>query len=190
MTRSHRLQPTSTWLVAQAAAWVACILLLSSPTADAAEGMFRLDELPIAALKKAGLLTSAERLLELSRSVVRVAHGGSGSFVSGAGLIVTNYHVAYGCLVRLDSMKAHHGLVQRGFLARERSAELHCPGYDLLVVQRVVDVTAEVKTALAPKMSWSARFEAIRLKKQAIVDRCQASKRYICSVAAMDGGRA
>ena len=164
------------------------ILLLARPVA-AAEGMFLLDKLPVDALKRAGLKISAKRLLTLSRAVVRVARGGSGSFVSPEGLVVTNHHVAFRCLARINSQKAHIGLLERGFLAKTRAEELHCPGYDLLIVQRVVDVTQRVKQALRPRMSWAQRFEAIRLKKQAIVDACEKSGQHVCSVAALDGGR-
>jgi Peptidase S46 len=162
--------------------------LLTSGLAQAAEGMYLLDKLPVERLKKSGLKIPPAELTRLSRAVVQVARGGTGSFVSPDGLLVTNHHVAYGCLARLGARKEHLGLLDKGYLAKQRTDELNCPGYDLLAVREVRDVTAEVLKVLKPRMHWSKRFEAIRLRKADLVKACEKGGKQICEVAAMDGG--
>ena len=132
-----------------------CLLVGMAQSARAAEGMYLLDKLPVERLKKSGLKIPHERLSRLSKAVVQVARGGTGSFVSPDGLLVTNHHVAYGCIARLGARKEHLGLLERGHVAKSRADELHCPGYDLLAVREVRDVTKEVLKAVKPRMRWA-----------------------------------
>ncbi len=165
--------------------------LASAAAAD--EGMFLLDKLPAERLARSGLKLPPAELAKLSRAVVQVASGGTGSFVSPRGLIVTNHHVAYRCIAMLGARKEHLGLLDRGHLAGKEAEELPCPGYDLLVVEAVRDVTAEVTAAAKPKQPWAARFEALRLKQEELVKACEAegaSGQRVCEAAALDGGAA
>lgn len=161
-----------------------------SPAALGAEGMFRLDKLPVAALTRSGLKISPEKLRRLSRAVVQVARGGSGSFVSPHGLLVTNHHVAYRCLARLAAQKAHHGLLARGYLAKQRKDELPCPGYDLKVVERVEDVTAKVMAGVpeGTRRNYHQRFDKLRANREALRKACEADGRFVCSVVPNNGG--
>jgi hypothetical protein len=159
--------------------------------AGAVEGMFPMDSaaaLPIDGMRKAGLAMSAEELLKMRSAVALVASGGSGSFVSPDGLLVTNHHVAYRCLAALDGTAEHKGVMERGHLAATRERELPCPNYDLLVVEDVRDVTAQVKAAIAPKAKGHARFEAIRLALEDLEAECEKSGAY-CDADPLDGGR-
>ncbi|MBW2736263.1 MAG: S46 family peptidase, partial [Deltaproteobacteria bacterium] len=151
-----------------------------------------LDKLPAKDLKRSGLKIPVAKLGELSRAVVQVARGGSGSFVSKEGLLVTNHHVAYGCLTRLDAKKAHKGLMQRGYIATSRAKELPCPGYDMLVVERMEDVTAKVKEGLprGSRRNFKARFKQLRRAKEALRVACEEEQKgSVCEVSQMDGGR-
>ncbi|MFH1177186.1 MAG: S46 family peptidase, partial [Acidobacteriota bacterium] len=170
------------------APFVLTATLLAADPAGAEEGMFLLDRLPAPALKRAGLKVDPTELLRLSRAVVQVASGGTGSFVSPRGLLVTNHHVAYRCLTVLGSRKKHLGLLERGHLARSLAEELPCPGYDLLGVDSMREVTGEVLAAARPGMSWAARFEALRLRQEDLVAACEREGKHICQVAALDGG--
>ncbi|MDD5307961.1 MAG: S46 family peptidase [Deltaproteobacteria bacterium] len=177
----------STLVLTLALAW------LAAGRAAADEGMFTLEKassLPAAEMEKYGLLVRPEILLEESRAVIQVAGGGTGSFVSESGLLVTNHHVAYRCLAALDGTEKHKGLMDAGFYAQNLTDELPCPGYDLLVVEDVRDVTDKVRAAVKPAMKGHKRFEAIRLAKEAIVAACEKEPGGpICEVGDLDGGR-
>ena len=114
--------------------WIGLLALVTvSPSRPlfAAEGMFLLDALPAPALERSRLKIPLAELQKQARAVIQVARGGTGSFVSPQGLVVTNHHVAYGCLSRLGAQKEHQGLLDKGYLAQRQEQELSCPGYDL-----------------------------------------------------------
>ncbi|MCA9666102.1 MAG: S46 family peptidase [Myxococcales bacterium] len=174
--------------------WVALLplvlLALFARDTDAAEGMFLLDRLPAKRLEKSKLKIPVAKVAALSRAVVQVGRGGTGSFVSPRGLLVTNHHVAFRCLAALNSLPAHKGVMNGGYIAKDLASELPCPGYDLSVVREVKDVTSEVRSVLKKGMRWDKRFEAIRRRKAAMEQACE--KRHgagvVCSVKGMNGG--
>lgn len=174
------------------AAGLAAALLLAGAPARAAEGMFLLDDLPGDKLQRSGLKVPLEAISRLSRAVVQVGGGGSGSFVSPRGLLVTNHHVAFGCLTRLDSLPAHKGLMERGYLAQTPEQELSCPGYSLKVVVAVRDVTAEVEEGIpaGTRDNYSQRFEQLRARKEKLRKACEADGAHVCEVTAHNGGTA
>src|SRR6188474_500034 len=70
------------------------------------EGMWTFDNLPLKVLEeKYGFKPTAEWLDHLRLSSVRFNDGGSGSFVSPNGLVLTNHHVAAGQLQKMSSAK-------------------------------------------------------------------------------------
>ena len=166
------------------------VLTLIAPAAHAGEGMFLLDRLPTARLKKSGLKIPLAELQRLSKAIVKVGRGGTGSFVSAGGLLVTNHHVAYGCLVRLNARKEHQGIMDRGYVAKEAKDELSCPGYFLRVLVKMQDVTRGVlKNIPAPgRRDYKKRFEQLRLRKEQLRKACEASGEFVCEVSSMDGG--
>src|ERR1700682_4557523 len=90
------------------------------------EGVWTFENPPAKALKATyGFSPSGEWLDALRLSAVRLG-GGSGSFVSGNGLVLTNHHLAMGCLQSLSTEA--DDLVKNGFHARARSDEGECPG--------------------------------------------------------------
>jgi len=176
------------------AALVAVLVpLLVGGRAAADEGMYPLDSadgLPVKEMKAAGLEVEPAKLLDLARAVAKVAGGGSGSFVSDQGLLVTNHHVAYRCLAALDGTDAHKGVMDKGFVAQSREEEIPCPGYDLLVVDEVRDVTDAVRAKVPAKAKGHKRFEAIRLALEDLEAECQSDGRgMFCDAEPLDGGR-
>ena len=158
----------------------------------AAEGMYTLDKvesLPLRNLKKAGLELRGSEVIELSGAVVQVAGGGTGSFVSAQGLVVTNHHVAYGCIAALEAMDEHSGIADRGFVASELGDELPCPGYYLLLLVRTDDITREVREASKGLADFHARFEAEREAKERLTRVCEADGKHICKASPLNGGQ-
>jgi Peptidase S46 len=163
-------------------------------TSHSEEGMYTMDSSsgwPSEAMKTAGLEATPEKLLELSKAVAKVgvgAGGGSGSFVSDQGLLVTNHHVAYACIATLDGMAKHKGIVDKGYVAPSQKDEISCPGYALMIVDQVRDITADINEEVGPKLKGHKRFEATRLAKDKLEKECQKDGN-ICEADSLDGGR-
>ena len=85
-------------------------------------------------------------LTHLQHAAVRINYGGSGSFVSPDGLVMTNHHVGAGSLEKL-STKARD-LLQTGFYARTQADELKCPDSEFDVLMSIEDVTERVNAAV------------------------------------------
>ncbi|PIE20002.1 MAG: hypothetical protein CSA65_00140 [Proteobacteria bacterium] len=144
----------------------------------AAEGMFQLFALPSAGLERSKLKVPVSKIRALRKAIVQVGRGGSGSFVSKRGLVVTNHHVAYSCLARLGASKKHRGVLQHGHVANSLAEELPCPGYDLHVVERVEDVTQTLLAGLpeGTRRNYHGRFRKLRKKMVALRKACEAKK--------------
>jgi hypothetical protein len=119
--------------------------LAAAPRSSADEGMWLFNKPPAKALaEKYGFQVADEWLLHLQRSCVRFP-GGSGSFVSPYGLVMTNHHVGADWLHKLSTPERN--IVQDGYLARTQADELPCPDLDLRVLWLIEDVTAVLEQA-------------------------------------------
>jgi hypothetical protein len=94
---------------------------------------------------------------------VRFNDGGSGSFVSPHGLVLTNHHVALGQLQKVSSSTRDY--VLSGFYARTPAEELKCPDLELNVLVFMGDVTQRVQSAVTSGMSES---DALKARKAEI----------------------
>ncbi len=129
----------ATWLLAG-------LLLVSSSTAlHAHEGMWLFNDLPLQQLKKYDFEPTKEWIENLQKASIRFPHG-SGSFISPDGLVITNHHVGAEALQKLGTDKRN--LLRDGFHARSREEELPCEAMELVVLDRIIDVTARVNKAV------------------------------------------
>jgi len=96
----------------------------------------------------------------LQKSSIRFNNGGSGSFVSPDGLILTNHHVGLDCLGKLST--AQHDYVTTGFHAKTRAEEVKCVDLELNVLMSIEDVTQRVNAAVTPGVSASDAQQARR----------------------------
>ncbi len=119
--------------------------------ARADEGMWTFDNPPVAQLAADHRFTPTAPWLDHLRLAAVKVGGGSGSFVSPEGLLLTNAHVARGQQQKLSSAGADY--VRDGFLAATRADELPCPDLEVVVLESYEDVTARVLGALTPQMS-------------------------------------
>ena len=87
----------------------------------------------------------------LQKASVRFNSGGSGSFVSGTGLTITNHHVGADALQKFSDEQ--HNYLRDGFYARNRADEKKCVDLELDVLMSIEDVTARVNGALKPEMT-------------------------------------
>jgi hypothetical protein len=144
------------------AALLASALLCPAITAD--EGMWTFDNPPIKQLQQKYNFTPTQQWLDhLRLSSVRLNDGGSGSFVSPHGLLLTNHHVALGQLQKNSS--AEHDYVRDGFYAATPEEEMKSPDLEVNVLVSTENVTdrvnAAVKGAKTPEEEFSKRKAAI-----------------------------
>src|SRR5579875_2189544 len=86
-----------------------CLLLLVAPMAHGDEGMWLFNRLPLAELKERhGFEPPPGWADHLRSSAVRFNNGGSGSFVSADGLILTNHHVGADTLAKLSTAEKNY----------------------------------------------------------------------------------
>lgn len=124
----------------------AALLALAVSPALADEGMWPFDYPPTSLLQsRYGFTPSREWLQHVQRSVLTTG-GGTASFVSPDGLVLTNHHVAYGQIEKLSSPE--HDYVRDGFFARTRAEEQRCAGLELKLLWDTQDVTVQVRAVM------------------------------------------
>jgi hypothetical protein len=126
----------------------------------AEEGMWTFDNVPVKQLKDQYNFTPTPEWLDHVRlSSVRMNDGGSGSFVSPHGLVLTNHHVAMGQLQKVSTDKKDY--VKDGFYAARQADELKCPDMEVNQLVSMENVTARVqgvvKTGMSDKDAFAAR---------------------------------
>jgi len=128
------------------------ITLLIAGTALGDEGMWTFDNPPSKQMQERyGFTPTKEWLDHIRLASVRFNDGGSGSFVSPNGLILTNHHVAVGQLQKLST--AERDLVTLGFYAKNQAEELKCPDLELNVLESMEDITDRVRAVVKPGMN-------------------------------------
>jgi len=137
---------TSNAILRQAQAVMVAVALLC-PTALADEGMWTFDNPPTKQLQDKYKFNPTQAWLDHVRlSCVRLNDGGSGSFVSPHGLLLTNHHVARGQLQKNSS--SEHNYLRDGFYAGSPEQEMKSPDLEVNVLVGMEDVTARVLAAV------------------------------------------
>ena len=129
------------------------------PNLSADEGMWLFNNPPRKLLKESyHFEPSDDWLSHMQHSAVRFNDGGSGSFISADGLVLTNHHVGSSALQKLSS--ADHNYLNTGFHAKSRAEEIRAVDSELNVLQNIEDVTARVDAAVTPGMTPADAHEA------------------------------
>jgi len=124
----------------------AAFVLAAAPAIHSEEGMWTFDNPPLKQLAaKYNFHPSQAWLDHIRLSSVRLNDGGSGSFVSSDGLLLTNHHVARGQLQKNSS--AEHDYLRDGFYATSPDQEMKSPDLEVNVLVGMQDVTARVQGA-------------------------------------------
>lgn len=162
------------------------------------EGMWRLDQLPLAdvAQKYKVRLTKAD-LETLQYAPVRILSGGgggTGTFASSNGLILTNHHVALDCIRTSTLAEQNKGnadnLIEQGFTAKSPADELPCKRFKAQVERNAVDVTTELNAGVAAGMD-IAEIQRIRQAKRSDLERSctqQKGDDFSCAVVDFNSG--
>ncbi len=143
------------WLV------VAGSLGLAAAAGRGDEGMWLFSAPPLDRLRRDHGMEAAPTWIEhLQQASVRFNSGGSGSFVSADGLVLTNHHVGADAIQKLGT--PDRDLMRDGFLAATRSDELACHDLELNVLVSIEDVTDRVQAAVQPAAEADAAAAARR----------------------------
>jgi hypothetical protein len=136
-------------------------------TALADEGMWTFNNVPRAEIKKKyGFEVTDEWLNNVRMASVRFNNGGSGSFVSSNGLVLTNYHIVEDIVGEVSTPEKDYA--KEGFVAKTRAEEIKAPSLELNVLMGIEDVTSRVNGAVKTGMSDADAFAARRAEIAAI----------------------
>jgi hypothetical protein len=150
------------------------LLCLSVPfSLYPAEGMLPLSEIHKLDLRVLGFEIGHGELynpkgVSLIDGIINL-RGCTASFVSPQGLILTNYHCAFGAIQRLTDKENDYML--HGFLASDRSKELEAGGYTVRLIEFYRDVSKDVLKVVKKNMTYAQRTRAIEKEiKKIVVD--------------------
>ena len=136
-------------------------------SALADEGMWPFNNLPRAEIKrKYGFEITDEWLRKVQLASVRFNSGGSGSFVSPNGLVLTNYHIVEDFVSELSTPQKDYA--KDGFVARTAAQEMKIPNLELNMLMSIEDVTARVNNAVKAGTSDAEALAARRAEIAAI----------------------
>jgi len=118
-------------------------------------------------MQRLGLKLTKDDLYSINHSsmkdaILQFGGGCTAEMISNNGLLLTNHHCGYDAIAGLSTVE--HDLLDNGFFAHNMQEELPAPGVTALFLQRMEDVTDEVKKFVgnATGENYSKRFDEIR----------------------------
>ena len=168
-------------LVALASTW------LRPAVARADEGMWPFDLVPVERIAQEHHVELKPAWLDHVRlASVRFNVGGSGSFVSPHGLVLTDHHVAGDCIAKIAG--AGRDFMETGFQAGRDGPEAPCPDLELDQLQSMEDVTAGVQAARLPGMSDADANKAMKAQMATLEKQCHDQTGLRCDVVTFYAG--
>ena len=161
---------------------------MSAFPVQAEEGMWPFNMVPKNEIKSTyGVDISDVWLEKVRMSSVRFGAGGSSSFVSPNGLLMTNQHVGRGCIQKLSH--GEENLLRDGFYAESYEEERVCPGLEVNQTIAITNVTEEVKKAAADVKKRADQNKKQKAKMAQIEKECvQDPSLFRCEVVTLYGG--
>src|SRR5450432_169496 len=141
--------------------FLAILFFWFTQSVRADEGMWLFNQPPRQLLASRYQFDATDAWLEhLQKSSVRFDSGGSGSFVSADGLVITNHHVGADALQKLSDGEKNY--VRDGFHAKSLAEEVKCLDLELNVLDSIEDVTSRINAAVPKDADPAAAFLARR----------------------------
>ncbi len=174
------------------------MLVTAAATLMADEGMWRIDQVPLDTIAQKYRVrltpTDLDRLRFAPVRIVSGGGGGTGTFASANGLVLTNHHVALDCIRTSTLAEQNKGkadnLIEQGFTAKSPPEELACKRFRIQVERSASDVTAALNADVAPGMS-IADIQRVRQVKRSDLERaCKQEKgaNFSCAVVDFNSG--
>lgn len=186
--RRHSTLVSCSKLAPFAAICMAIVLALTAPKKlHSDEGMWLFSNLPLKLLKRDYGFDPNEKWADrLMKSCVRFNVGGSASFVSSKGLVLTNHHVGSDAIQKLSTPQNDY--LANGFLAKSFKDELKAVDLELNQLISITDVTIRVNQAVegisnSAKAADKRKEEVARIEKE-FHDKTQCR----CNVVTLYGG--
>ena len=118
-------------------------------------------------MQRLGLRLTKQDLYDINHAslkdaVIQFGGGCTAEMISANGLLLTNHHCGYDAIANLSTVD--RDLLDNGFWAHNMQEELPAQGVTALFLQRMEDVTDQVKAAVgnATGEEYNKKFEAIR----------------------------
>jgi len=130
------------------------------------EGMIPLSEIHKLDLKALGFQLDSKELynpngISLIDGIINL-RGCTASFVSPDGLMLTNYHCAFGAIQAVTTKEKDY--MRDGFIANNRSLEVKAESYTVRVIESYREVSKEVLEVVKKEMDYAQRTKAIEKK--------------------------
>lgn len=131
-----------------------------------------------------GLKLSKDDLYSINHSSMKDAimqfNGGcTAEMISSQGLLLTNHHCGYGAIASLSSVEKNY--LDNGFWAHNMSEELPAKNMNVIFLQRIEDVTAEVAAATKGLSGKKLAEKTAAVYKQ-IEEEAAQGKKYVANV--------
>jgi Peptidase S46. len=163
------------------------VLAVLVPPVRADEGMWPYNNIPAKSLKqKYGWAPHQKWLDHVWLASVRFNSGGSGSFVSETGLVLTNHHVGANCIQKISSPE--HDYIQTGYRAKTSADEVKCPDLELNVLEGIEDVTAKVNATVKAGMTDAQVLEAQKAEQAKLEKDCNEKTGLRCDTITLYAG--
>jgi hypothetical protein len=173
----------------------AIFLLLFSISQVCADGgmwpLYDLNKLPFDSLKAMGLNLEPEEIYnpdgpDISDAVIAI-RGGTASFVSKDGLLVTNHHIADGFVQKQSTIEQNY--LKNGFYAPTGEDEIAAIGCYVRITLSVDDVTDKIFEQIGHITDPLENYEAEQKAIKSIVHEAEKDRDVECRVAKMYGGK-
>lgn len=166
---------------------VTCAICAAPSDARGDEGMWPFDRVPREAIRKRyGVAIDDAWLEHLRLASVRFNNGGSGSFVSATGLVLTNHHVGADCVAKLG--RSGRDYLATGFVAGPDGAEAKCPDLEVNQLLGIEDVTAKVQSARNGVAGEKEANTAVKAAMSRIERECTEQRKVRCDVVTLYAG--